>query len=262
MGRMQPLLDFLAAYGWAGVAGATAVMLLAGFVKGAVGFALPLIGVSGLGVFLPGQTAVAILILPILIGNFWQSGRAGLGEMAAVTRRYALMVAVLLPTILVFSQFLDDLSDRAFYTILGAGTVVFSSLQLAGWRPAGVRTAPRAAQVVVGLVGGVFGGLAGVWGPPVTLYMVASQAPKHEAMTAQGMLFGLGGVMLGVGVIWSGVFNLAAASLSAVAVLPMAVGMAAGFAAHDRLHPQTFRRITLVVLVIAGLNLLRRGLIG
>jgi len=39
-------------------------------------------------------------------------------------------------------------------------------------------------------------------------------------------------------------------------------GMALGYAVHDRLDPRAFRRATLAVLAVAGLNLLRRGLTG
>jgi hypothetical protein len=35
-----------------------------------------------------------------------------------------------------------------------------------------------------------------------------------------------------------------------------------GFWMSDRLNPDMFRRVTLVVLMIAGANLVRRGLIG
>ena len=38
--------------------------------------------------------------------------------------------------------------------------------------------------------------------------------------------------------------------------------MWAGGAVHDRIDQTTFRRATLVVLLIAGLNLIRRGVTG
>ncbi len=45
---------------------AVAIMALGGFVKGAVGFALPMIGIGGIGSFMPAQETVAILLLPTL----------------------------------------------------------------------------------------------------------------------------------------------------------------------------------------------------
>jgi hypothetical protein len=56
---------------------ALALALFAGFVKGAVGFAMPMILVSGFAVFLPQELALAGLILPTLVTNLSQaSGRA------------------------------------------------------------------------------------------------------------------------------------------------------------------------------------------
>ena len=56
---------------------AVAVTLVASVVKGAVGFALPIIMVSGLALFLPAPVALAMLILPTLSGNLWQALRQG-----------------------------------------------------------------------------------------------------------------------------------------------------------------------------------------
>ena len=57
---------------------AMAVTLFAGFVKGAVGFAMPLIMISAFNGFLPPELAVAGLILPTLITNLSQSTRQGM----------------------------------------------------------------------------------------------------------------------------------------------------------------------------------------
>jgi uncharacterized membrane protein YfcA len=38
--------------------------------------------------------------------------------------------------------------------------------------------------------------------------------------------------------------------------------MQVGFWMSDRLNPEMFRKLTLIVLVVAGANLVRRGLMG
>ena len=47
--------------------GAVAGMAAGGFAKGVVGFALPLIGLSVAGSFVPYDVAVALLIVPMLV---------------------------------------------------------------------------------------------------------------------------------------------------------------------------------------------------
>ena len=47
---------------------------------------------------------------------------------------------------------------------------------------------------------------------------------------------------------------------SAWMVLPTMAAMFVGYRVHDRLDQERFRRLTLVVLVLTGLNLVRRAL--
>jgi hypothetical protein len=55
------------------------------------------------------------------------------------------------------------------------------------------------------------------------------------------------------------VLNAQTLPLSALLVLPSLIGMWVGFRLHDRLDPARFRRWTLVILAVSGLNLLRRA---
>lgn len=116
------------------------------------------------------------------------------------------------------------------------------------------------AEIGVGIVAGLFGGLSGVWGPPILLYLIARGVSKRDMMQAQGTLYFLGSLVLLAAHLRSGLLAGPGGALSALLLIPAVAGMAAGLAAHDRLDQQTFRKITLFVLVIAGLNLLRRGL--
>ena len=55
--------------------------------------------------------------------------------------------------------------------------------------------------------------------------------------------------------------NAATLPVGVLMLLPVLLGMGLGFAVQDRLDQERFRRVTLAVLVLAGLNLLRRGLL-
>jgi len=60
----------------------------------------------------------------------------------------------------------------------------------------------------------------------------------------------------------SGVLNAQGLTLSALLILPGCLGLFVGFLVLDRLDQEKFRMAILVVLIIAGLNLVRRGLVG
>ena len=60
----------------------------------------------------------------------------------------------------------------------------------------------------------------------------------------------------------SGVLNERTVWVSAALLLPILAGMAIGFRLQDRMDQALFRKATLVVLVVAGVNLIRKGLTG
>ena len=60
----------------------------------------------------------------------------------------------------------------------------------------------------------------------------------------------------------SGVLTLETAPFSALLLIPAFLGMHMGFRFSDRLDPALFKRITLIVLILAGANLVRRGVMG
>ena len=54
-----------------------AVALLGGVVKGVVGFAMPMVVISGVGSVVSPELALAGVIVPTLITNMWQALRQG-----------------------------------------------------------------------------------------------------------------------------------------------------------------------------------------
>ena len=55
--------------------------------------------------------------------------------------------------------------------------------------------------------------------------------------------------------------NAVTLPLSTWLVVPTMAAMFVGYRIHDRLDQERFRRVTLAVLVLTGLNLLRRALV-
>lgn len=255
-------VDTIYVLSWNAVALAAAITLMAGFVKGAVGFAMPMIMISGLGSFMPPELALAGLIVPTLLSNLWQALRQGPRAAAASARVHWRYLAILLAMILVTAQFVMSLPTSALLLILGVPVTLFALLLLIGWKPRIHDGNRRVAELGVGAFAGGIGGLSGVWGPPTVLYLTALDTPKTEQVRVQGVIYGLGAVMLTLAHVQSGLLNRDTAELSFLLAVPALIGMALGFAVHDRLDQTLFRKITLFVLVIAGLNLVRRGMFG
>ena len=93
-------------------------------------------------------------------------------------------------------------------------------------------------------------------------YLTAINTPKVEQMRVQGVVYGSGALMLLVAHLQSGVLSTQTLPLSLAMLLPAVIGIYIGFLVQDRLDQEKFRRATLLVLIVAGLNLVRRGLFG
>ena len=241
---------------------ACAVTVLGGFVKGAVGFAMPLIMISGMGILIAPDVVIAGLILPIVISNFMQVAKAGLGKARAAMVehwRYILVVCVM---ILVAAQFVRAIPSDVMFIVLGVPVVGLCIVQLIGWRPLIPPARRRAFEWTAGALSGTLGGLAGTWGPPTVLYLLALNTPRAQQMAVQGVIYGLGSIMLFLGHLQSGILNAQTWVFSAALVPPGLLGMWLGFKLGDRFDQERFRRVTLWVLVIAGTNLIRRGIMG
>ena len=241
---------------------AALLAFVAGFVKGTVGFALPMIMISGLGSFLSPEAALGGLILPALVTNLWQSLRNGLAAAISSVQHHWRYLATLMVCLAFSAQFVTRLPEGALFLILGVPVTIFAAIQLVGWRMIIDPRNRHRTELGLGAFAGGFGGISGVWGPPTVLYLTALQTPKVEQLRVQGVVYGAGAVMLTLAHLRSGVLNVETGKLSVMLVVPALLGFVLGFVVQDRLSQEKFRRATLIVLVLAGFNLIRRGLMG
>ncbi len=238
---------------------AMAVTLFAGFVKGAVGFAMPLIMVSAFNGFLPPELAVAGLILPTLITNMSQATRQGLGaawETVVSYRRFLIGTVVF---IILSAPLLTVIPRTVYLLVLGVPVTAFAAAQLIGV-PLALPIRHRArAEWGLGVIGGMFGGISGIWGPPLLVYLLSVGAQKQETVRVQGVVFLIGAVALLAAHLRTGVADTGSLGFSSALVVPAMAGMLVGYRVQDRLDQARFRRWTQGLLVLTGLNLVRQA---
>ncbi|MCB6177652.1 sulfite exporter TauE/SafE family protein [Rhodobacter sp. Har01] len=242
------------------VAAAMAVALLAGFVKGAVGFAMPLIMISAFSAFLPADLALAGMMLPTLVTNLSQAFRQGWGPALETTRTYRRFLIATVVFIAVSAQVFDLIPRVAYLLLLGLPVTAFAAAQLAGV-PLALPLHHRVrAEWTLGVIGGLYGGISGIWGPPLLVFLLSTGVPKTEMVRAQGVVFLIGAVALLAAHLGTGLANPSSLTFSALLVIPAQIGMWAGFKLQDRLDQARFRRWTQALLVLTGLNLVRQAL--
>ena len=255
---MDTVWQLLPAHLWAAT---LAVALFAGVVKGIVGFALPMICVSMIGSFASPQLAIAGMLLPTLVTNLMQALAAGRAGARLAVSRFRLFLLAGLVCMVATAQLVPAIPPRLYFLGLGIPVSLYAIIMLAGYAYARVSQRPSL-DISVGAVAGLFGGLAGIWGPPTVAYLTALQTPKAQQMQIQGVIYFSGTVVLIAAHGVSGIVTEQTLLFSAVLVVPAMLGMALGLVAQRHIDQNLFRRATLVVLLIAGANLVRRGMMA
>jgi uncharacterized membrane protein YfcA len=217
---------------------------------------MPLIMISAFGALMPPEIALAGLILPTVVTNISQALRQGFTEAwASVVKFYRLIIPILVG-IPLSAPFVTVIPEWLYLLVLGIPVTAFALVQLLGL-PLAIRLEHRnRAQWVLGLIGGLYGGVAGIWGPPILVYLLSIRAEKTETVRVQGVIFFLGAVVLLMSHLGTGVMNAATVPFSAALVVPAVLGLMLGYAVQDRLPQAAFRRATQALLVLTGLNLI------
>ncbi len=240
---------------------ALGIALAAGVIKGMVGFAMPMILISGLSSFVAPELALAGLILPTVATNLVQALRHGPKAALRSVQRFGVFLGAGLVALLISAQFVRVLPGHVMLLLIGVPVAVFAVIQLLGVQIR-LATPSRRIEAGVGAFAGLIGGMSGVWGPPTVLYLTALGTQKAEQVRVQGVIYGLGAVALLGAHLGSGVLRAETLPFSAVLLPPALVGMWLGGRIQDRIDQVTFRKATLLVLTLAALNLVRRGLMG
>jgi uncharacterized membrane protein YfcA len=241
-------------------AAAMAITLFAGFVKGAVGFAMPMILVSAFAVFLPQDLALAGLILPTLFTNLSQAFRQGVGPATETARTYRRFLIATVICIGVSAPFADAIPRTVYLLMLGLPITVFAGLQLMGHSLAIHLDHRDRAEWGLGVIGGLYGGVSGIWGPPLLVFLLSTGADKLQIIRAQGVVFLIGALALLGSHLGTGLANAQTLGFSAALSVPALIGLFIGYRVQDRLGQGPFRRWTQGLLVLTGLNMVRLAL--
>lgn len=157
---------------------ALSVAFIAGVVKGMVGFAMPMILISGLSSVISPELALAGLILPTLITNGMQALRQGPRAAWESLLKFRGYLGTLLIVLILSAQLIRVIPVEVMLLIIGVPIVIFAATQLAGI-PLRIASPPtRATEIGIGAFAGFIGGLSGVWGPPTVAYLTALDTPK------------------------------------------------------------------------------------
>lgn len=240
---------------------ATGLAFMAGVVKGVVGFAMPMLLIAGLSALMSPDLALAGLILPTLATNLWQALRQGPRAALVSMRRYTVFLVTGGLVMLASAQLVPVLPPAMLFLIIGVSITLYAFATLLGLSLRALADGGRRGEAAMGAIAGLFGGVSGIWGPPTVAMLTARATEKREQMRVQGVIFTLGSFLLLGSHVGSGVLRAETVPLSSWLVVPAVLGTWLGFWVQDRFDQAAFHKATLWVLLFAGANLIRRGLV-
>jgi uncharacterized membrane protein YfcA len=234
------------------------VFVLAGLVKGVVGLGLPTISMALLSVFMLPAQAAALLVIPSLVTNLWQT--RPFSSLTPMLRRVGGMQLGVAVGTLAGAMILGAPAGAWAAVSLGVALVAYSAWTLFG-RPFAVPAhAERWLGPLVGALTGLVTAATGVFVVPAVPYLQSLGLARDELIQAMGISFSVSTLALAAGLWLNDSYSLGAVGASLIMLLPALIGMSAGQRLRQSLSPAIFRRCFLVSLAVLGVYLSVKGL--
>jgi uncharacterized membrane protein YfcA len=230
-----------------------AAFLLAGFVKGVIGLGLPTVSMGLLAVTMPPAHALAIVIVPAIVTNIWQTFVGP--YLSDIVRRLWPLMAGTVIGIWLNAGMLTGPYARYGTVVLGVLLVIYA---IVGLSKVSFRVARRNEKWIGGIVGvttGMISAATGVQVVPSMPFMQAIGMEKDELVQALGVFFTVATLALAFNLTSAGLLSAATALPGAIAMAAAFAGMFIGQAVRSRMQPEAFRRWFLIAMIFLGLYL-------
>lgn len=233
---------------------AAGAVFLAAVLRGITGFGFALCASPLLSLFLPPQAAVTcVILLQALVGlrdmatmrgeAEWPSlWRLGLGALVGVPMGTALLAW----------------ADPALMRVLLA-LAVAAGLAILLLAPGARSRDPRAEAVPAGVLSGLFGGLAGMAGPPAVAFFMRAGVPAARARASLMLLFFFTSLTALPGLWAGGLLRAGPAALALSAFPALLLGTWIGGRIFARISDAGWRRAALLALAATALAAGLRG---
>jgi uncharacterized membrane protein YfcA len=238
--------------------GCAAALVLSGVVKGVLSLGLPLIGMPLLTLFVELQTAVSVLMIPLVLSNLIQAVE-GRGTMVMLKRFWPVIVCLIAGTFVGTALF-AALDRQVLLLTVGILAIVMSTASILQPHVAVSRRAEPWLGPPVGLASGIIGGMSTLFGPLLAVYVVGLRLPRDDFVKAISLLYLIAAICLTLGGTAQGMAGPKELTWSAVAMIPVYGGMLIGQRVRRYINPDQFRLLVLGVVWLTGANLIRMGL--
>ncbi|MDA9008861.1 sulfite exporter TauE/SafE family protein [Alphaproteobacteria bacterium] len=224
--------------------------LLAGLVKGVIGMGLPTVSLGLLTAVVGLPQAMALLIIPSLVTNFWQ-GVVG-GNLLGLLKKHWLFFLSATASIGLGAYFGREIGLAYLSALLGMVLIVYAAINLLGVRFVLSAKQGRWSAPVFGIANGVLTGLTGSFVMPGVPYLQALGLDRNQLVQAMGVLFTFSTLGLAIALWGNNRITSDLAWLSLIGLVPAIIGMIIGQKIRHRLSEIQFRRVFFWSMLIIG----------
>lgn len=226
-------------------------------VKGVLGAGIPAVGLPIMVMVIDPAQAVTLFLVPVAISNIWQILESG--EYKEALRRFWPFLIMLAVGVWFGAEALTTLNPHVIALALGCVVIVTTLAQI--FTP-NATFLQRHATKVNPVAGGLIGICSGATGAftPIIVYFAAMRLPKNLFVTLLAIAAMLGSVPLYLRLITEGHMSWPQFWASALAMIPVGIGIATGFWIRKRISEAVFRRLVQAGLILLGLMLIWRGM--
>jgi hypothetical protein len=226
------------------------VFLFAGFVKGIVGLGMPTVSLALLATTIGLKPAIALLLAPALFTNVWQ-GLSGPHLRTILARLWPFLLCICVGTWFGAGVLATAEASRLM-AVLGLALVIYASLSLTMFQIPAPGRFEKFINPVMGVVAGFMTGMTGSFVVPGSLYLQTLNMPRDTLIQALGISFVTVSVALGLSMGNFGLISPGILVVSALAVIPASIGMAAGVKIRRRVPEEKFRQVFFGALWLLG----------
>ena len=231
--------------------------VLAGLVKGVVGFGLPTVALAILTATIGLKEAMVLMLVPTFVTNVWQG--VAPGGLGAVLRRFWPLLAAGAIGTMAAAGVLARADAVLLSGLLGVLLCLYAAISMAAPRLPPPGRGERWLSPAVGATSGVLTGLTGTFVIPSVLYFQALAMERELMIQTMGVWFLVATASLGVALGAQGLMPAGLAALSAAALVPALAGMWLGQRIRRNLSEARFRRVFFSTLLLLGAYIAARA---
>lgn len=242
---------------------AIATFVIAGFVKGVIGFGLPTVAIALMTVAILPAEAAALMVVPSVVTNVWQM-LSGPHILSLVRRLWSMLLAIFagcaLATLAGAAVLSGQDADMAAMAA-GAALILYAGLGLSAVRfSVSAATEPRWSPFI-GLINGGVTAATGIYVIPSGPYLQALGIDKQALIQGLGLAFTVATLALAGSLAYAGAFDRDVGLESLLLVVPTFAGMMIGQWVRGHIRQETFRLCFFSGLLLLGANLVLRPLL-